>query len=424
VTRNGGARAARAPRPSHVDTLIVGAGQAGLALSHHLDDAGHEHVLLERGRVGQRWYERWDSLTLLSPNWMNRLPGEPDHSDPDGFLTRAAFVAHLESYARAHAAPVVEGVGVERVERFGQGFRVLTTTGAWLARSVVLATGDAAEPHLPLEPRPREPLSLHSSHYLRPELVPDGTVLVVGAGTSGQQLALELRLAGREVVLAVGRHSRAPRRYRGRDIFEWAHLLGDFDRTIDEMPDVEAAKRVPLFPLSGANGGEDLGLDRLAALGVVVTGRLAAIDGGRAIFADDLDGNLEAADVRLRKLLRRIDAHPRAADHEPEPLPGVILPPAPRRLDLRRVGAIVWATGFQRRYPWLYVPGVLDQRGEIEQRGGTTRVPGLYTLGLAYQYRRNSHFIGGVGRDAEMIARSLAERRPRRTRAGTPAVVA
>jgi putative flavoprotein involved in K+ transport len=410
-------------RPSRIDTLIVGAGQAGLALSHHLSAAGEEHVLLERGRVGQRWHERWASLTLLSPNWMNGLPGEPEPVNRDGFLPLAAFTAHLASYARSLAAPVVEGVEVERIERSGSGFRVSTSSGAWLAGSVVLATGDAADPHLPIA-APRGPLSIHSSHYRRPELVPDGPVLVVGAGTSGQQLALELRQAGRDVVLAAGRHSRAPRRYRGRDIFEWAHLLGDFDRTVDELPDVEAAKRVPLFPLSGANGGEDIGLDRLAAAGVTITGRLTGFDGGRAVFADDLTANLAAADVRLRKLLQRIDAHQFAEGGQSEPLPDVILPSAVRTLDLRRVETIVWATGFRRRYPWLRVPGVLDRRGEIVQRRGTTRVPGLYTLGLAYQYRRSSHFIGGVGRDAETVVCAIVERRAMRAQPGAPAVAA
>ena len=408
-------------RPPRIDTLIVGAGQAGLALSHHLSAVGEEHVLLERGRVGQRWHERWDSLTLLSPNWMNRLPGEPEPADRDGFLPLAVFVAHLERYARSQAAPVVEGVEVERIECSGSGFRVSTSSGAWLAGSVVLAAGDAAEPHLPLA-APPGPLSIHSSEYRRPELLPDGPVLVVGAGTSGQQLALELRQSGRDVVLAAGRHSRAPRRYRGRDIFEWAHLLGDFDRTIDEMPNVEAAKRVPLFPLSGTRGGEDLGLDRLAAAGVTVTGRLTGFDAGRAFFADDLTANVAAADTRLRKLLQRIDAHPLAEGWEPEPLPDVSLPTSPQTLDLRRVSTIVWATGFRRAYPWLGVPGVLDHRGEIVQRRGATPVSGLYTLGLAYQYRRNSHFIGGVGRDAETIARWIGERRAMHARSRTLAV--
>ncbi|HEY1366737.1 MAG TPA: NAD(P)-binding domain-containing protein, partial [Gaiellaceae bacterium] len=224
-----GARVVRAPRPApptRIDTLVVGAGQAGLALSRHLTAAGHEHVLLERGRVAQRWHERWDSLTLLSPNRMNRLPGAAAHDDPGGFVGRSELIAHLEEYARSFDAPVLEGADVTRIDRHPTGFRVSTPTGDWLARSVVLATGDAAEARVPLAAPAGVP-SLHSAHYRRPALLPNGPVLVVGGGATGQQLALELRQAGRDVVLAVGRHSRAPRRYRGRDIFEWLDLLGD-----------------------------------------------------------------------------------------------------------------------------------------------------------------------------------------------------
>jgi putative flavoprotein involved in K+ transport len=239
-------------------------------------------------------------------------------------------------------------------------------------------------------------------------------VLIVGAGATGQQLALELRQAGRDVTLAVGRHSRAPRRYRGRDIFNWLDLLGDFDRTIDELPDLEAAKRVPLFPLSGANDGEDLGLDRLHDLGVAITGRLDGFDGSRALFRDDLADNLAKADARLRKVLHRIDTHPLARGTSAAPPPAVVLPAPRRTADLRDFGAIVWATGYRREYPWLRIPGVLDERGEIVQRQGATPVPGLYVLGLAYQYRRNSHFIGGVGRDAETVARQITEDEARR----------
>jgi putative flavoprotein involved in K+ transport len=413
-----GARPVRAPRrpsPARVDTVVVGAGQAGLALSRHLAAAGHEHVLLERGRVGQRWHERWDSLTLLSPNWMNRLPGAPVHDDPDGFLSRAGFVGYLEAYASSFGAPVVEGVEVVRIERRHTGFRVETTGGGWLARTVVLATGDASEPHVPF-PAPPGIASLHSADYRRPGLLPEGPVLIVGGGASGQQVALELHRAGRHVVLSAGRHSRAPRAYRGRDIFEWLDLLGDFDRTIDELPDVDAAKRVPLFPLSGANGGEDLGLDRLAALGIALTGRLASLDGVRAAFHDDLGENVAAADARLRKLLRRIDAHPLARGAAAEAVTDAVVPAGPRTLDLRGLGAIVWATGFRRAYPWLRVHGVLDGAGEIVQRRGATRVPGLHVLGLVYQYRRSSHFIGGVGRDAETVAARILGERGRRRR--------
>jgi putative flavoprotein involved in K+ transport len=400
---------------ARVDTVVVGAGQAGLALSHHLTRLGGEHVLLERGRLGQRWRERWDSLTLLSPNWMNRLPGGAAHRDAHGFLDRGGFVSYLEEYARSFRAPVLEGVEVRSVTRVRGRFRVETSDGTWLARNVVVATGDADRPRVPLL-APCAITSLHSSEYLRPELVPEGPVLVVGAGTSGQQVALELRDAGRDVVLSAGRHSRAPRAYRGRDVFEWLDVLGDFDRTIDELPNLEAAKNVPLFPVSGANGGEDLGLDRLAALGVVVAGRLVGFDGTRALFADDLELNLAKADERLRKLLARIDAHPLARATDAEELRPVVLPPAPRTLDLSRFGAVVWATGYRRAYPWLHVPGALDRAGELSQRRGRTRVPGLYVLGLMFLYRRSSHFIGGVGRDAETIACSILGRTDQRTR--------
>jgi|tagenome__1003787_1003787.scaffolds.fasta_scaffold20982024_3 putative flavoprotein involved in K+ transport len=396
-----GARFNRAPR---VETLIVGAGQAGLALSYHLSGAGHDHVLLERGGVGQRWQERWDSLTLLSPNWMNRLPGAPAHAHEHGFLTRTDYIDYLEAYARSFAAPLDEGVEVELVERSDGGFRVHTSSGIRWARNVVLATGDATLPHVPFTAPPGV-VSLHSSEYRRPTDVPDGRVLVVGAGASGQQIALELAGAGRDVMIAAGRHSRAPRRFRGRDIFAWLDLLGDFDRTIDELPDLAAAKRVPLFPLSGANGGQDLGLDSLVRNGATVTGRLNGFDGTRAVFADDLTGNLAAADARLRKLLRRIDRH--AFAHESEPVVNLRLPRERRTLDLRTVAAVVWATGYRRAYPWLAVPGVIDDDGEVRQRRGVTRVPGVFVLGLAYQYRRSSHFIGGVGRDAELLARQL-----------------
>jgi putative flavoprotein involved in K+ transport len=391
---------------TRIDTVIIGAGQSGLAVSRFLTEAGHEHVLLERGSVGQRWHDRWDSLTLLSPNWMNELPGGAPHADDGGFLDRAGFLRYLDKYAAAFAMPVLEGVAVRSVTRRGAGFLVETNRGMWLARNVVVATGHCDVAHVPFAAPPGVP-SLHGAEYRRPGLVSEGPVLVVGGGATGQQLALELRNAGREVILAVGRHSRAPRTYRGRDIMEWLHLLGDLDRTIDEMPDVEAALRVPMFPLSGANGGEDLGLELLASLGVTITGRLVGFEGSRALFADDLEENLAKADRRLGKLLRRIDECPLAHGTTPEALEPLGLPPAPTWLDTQALGAIVWATGYRRSYAWLRIPSVLDDAGELIQRRGATPVRGLYVVGLSFQYRRNSHFIGGVGRDAEGIARHI-----------------
>lgn len=260
-------------------TLVIGAGQAGLALSRHLTAAGHPHVVLDRGRIGERWRsERWESLALLTPNWLNRLPGSPPHADAHGFLTREELVGYLDAYARSFAAPVREHVTVRSVERAGRRFRVQTDRRNWLAENVVIATGDADLPHLPpvAAAVPAGIERLHSSAYRSPERLPPGGVLVVGAGPSGQQLALELRRSGRHVVLAAGRHARLPRTYRGRDIFEWLEALGELDRTVDELPDPAAARRGQSVPLSGRGGGEPLDLAVLQAAGVTLAGRLRA----------------------------------------------------------------------------------------------------------------------------------------------------
>ncbi len=405
-------------------TAIVGAGQAGLALSRHLTDAGHDHVLLERGRIGERWHsQRWDSLVLLTPNWLNVLPGSPGHADPDGFLAREELAAYLDRYAESFDAPVEEGVTVEAVEQIGSGFRIDTDRGTWLAANVVVATGDAADPRLPAvaATAPAGLVQLHSSGYRSPEGLPGGGVLVVGAGPSGQQIALELARAGRRVVLAVGRHARMSRRYRDRDIWSWLDTVGNLDDKIDELPAPEASRRSPSLSLTGANGGEELDLGRLSDLGVVVAGRLHAFDGHRALFADDLDAQVADSDRRLRRVLARVERHvadvrgPRAA-REAAPVPELTLPVALGSVDLRaeRIETIVWATGYRRSYPWLRVP-VLDEAGEIVHRRGVTRIRGVFALGLRFQYRRKSHFIGGVGDDAaflaELLSRDLAASR-------------
>jgi putative flavoprotein involved in K+ transport len=263
---------------------------------------------------------------------------------------------------------------------------------------------------------------LHSARYRRPGELPDGWVLVVGAGPSGQQIAAELRRAGREVVLAVGRHARMPRRYRGRDIFDWLAESGQLDVGASEVPDLAAARRAASFPVSGAGGGESLGLDRLAGLGVAITGRLLGFAGRHALFAaDNLDREVAEADRRMRRVLARIDAHiesregrlaapgpslPLPAEHPP----AFELPPGPSRLDLGAgVRTILWATGYGRSYPWLEVP-VLDDAGELVHCEGVTAAPGLFALGLRFQRTRRSHFLGGVGADAAFIAAEIARR--------------
>jgi putative flavoprotein involved in K+ transport len=392
------------------DTVIVGAGQAGLALSQYLSRARHEHVVLDRGRIGERWRsERWDSLSLLTPNWLNRLPGSAPHADRDGFLSGSAFVTYLEEYARSFSAPVREDVSVLEVAEGRDGLVVDTDSGTWRARNVVLATGWADEPRVPAvaAAAPTWIVQLHSSRYRSAGRLPPGGVLIVGAGPSGQQLAAELRRAGREVTLAAGRHARMPRRYRGRDIYAWFAETGSLDRTLAEAPHEWDASLSPSLVLTGANGGDHLDLATLDALGVVVTGRLRGFSGRHTLFADDLRPTLREADERMSRVLARLDLRIGAA-RRAEPIPPQALPPGPRALDLSTVSTVIWATGYRRSYPWLNVDGVLDDEGSIRHRRGVTAVPGLYALGLRFQHRRKSHFIGGVGEDASYLAARIA----------------
>lgn len=391
-------------------TVIIGAGQAALSLSFYLTQVRHDHVLLERGRVGEAWLNRWDSLSLLTPNWLNRLHGAAAHADADGFLPGSEFAAYLRRHARAFGAPVYERTAVERVAPKGRGFTVETTGGTWLADSVVIATGHAADPRVPAASTsaPRALVQLHSSSYRNPRSIPSGGVLVVGAGPSGQQIAAELRRAGRSVVIAVGGHARSMRRYRGRDIWRWLHELGDLGRTIDEIAP-RRPKRGPSLTLSGARGGEQLDLAVLDALGVTVAGRLAGFDGSSASFADDLEAATTDADFGMRGVLDRIDEHIAATKpdwpHGPDRVPDVRLGPGPSTVDLSsgNFSTVIWATGYRRDYPWLDVPALGDD-GEVVQRNGITCVPGLYTLGLNFQRYRSSHTIGGVGADAALLA--------------------
>jgi len=400
-----------------VETVIIGAGQAGLATSRSLLAAGRPHVVLERGLVAERWRsQRWDSLRLLTPNWLNGLPGAPALPEPDGFLDRRGVVEHLEAYAAA--APVHERTTVLGVGRTRRCHHVLTDAGEWHARNVVVATGDCDVPRIPAvaAAAPSYLHQLHAAAYRSPAQLPEGGVLVVGAGPSGQQIAAELAQAGRDVVLAAGRHARMPRTYRGRDVFAWLHATGQLDDHVDHVPDLAAARRAPSLPVSGAGGGESLGLDRLTALGATVTGRLEAFAGDHALFADGLGGDIADAERRLQRSLALFDAYialARVDAPAPDAPPPVAIGAPPRRLELRqRVSTVLWATGYARAYPWLE-DAALDARGELVHRQGVTAVPGLFAVGLRFQRTRRSHFLGGVGSDAALIARSIAARAPR-----------
>jgi len=404
-------------RTRKTNTLVIGAGQAGLTLSRELNRRGVAHVVLERGRIGERWIsERWESLCLLTPNWLNRLPGGEAHVDAEGFLHSRDLVDYLRAYALSIGTSVHESVDVLAVERSRGGFHVQTDSGDWHARNVVVATGDSDivnRPSLAMA-APGWLVQVDANRYRSPDRIPAGGVLVVGAGASGQQIAGELRRAGRRVVIATGTHARMVRRYRGKDIWHWLDRLGELERTIDDVPDAEGARRAISFALSGRNGGEELDLGRLDALGVTVSGRLEGWDGATARFSDNVEIDVADSDLRLHRTLDQIDeyvaAHPEEDSAGPggEAVPPVALPAAPNSLDLasERFSTVIWATGYRRAYPWLHAP-VLSSAGEIEHRYGVTAVRGLYVLGLRFQRRRTSHFIGGVGADAAFLADHL-----------------
>ncbi|WP_068111115.1 flavin-containing monooxygenase [Tropicimonas marinistellae] len=400
------------------DVLIIGAGQAGLAMSHSLSVRGIDHVILDRGAVGQRWRaERWASLHLLTPNWMTRLPGwHYRGNDPGGFMHKDEVVGMLNRYARSFSAPVEEFSGVESVCRTPEGFNVRTKSGDWTARSVVIATGACDRPAVPGFARDvaSDIAQVTTATYVHPGQLDPGGVLVVGASATGVQLADEIHQSGRPVTLAAGAHVRLPRRYRGRDILEWLDRCGVLSEARDPSVPSDRALTQPSLQLVGSSPPRDIDLMTLAKLGVTVTGRLRGIDGANARFDDNLQTDVLAAETRRERTLARIDNFIRTTGAAALPAERAALLSLPnsadtRGLDLRASGirTIVWATGFRRTYPWLQVP-VLDASGEITQSGGITECPGLYTLGLPFMRRRNSTFIDGVGQDAIEISAEIA----------------
>ena len=411
-------------------TVVIGAGQAGLAMSHCLSRVGIDHVVLERGSVAQRWRSQsWDSLRLLTPNWMTRLPGlQYDGCDPDDFMSVPDLVALLERYAVSSSAPVLTDTEVQRVARSGDVFRVDTDRGSWSAGSVVMATGYCDLPTVPAASRGLAPsvLQMVPAAYRRPDQLPAGGVLVVGASSTGVQLADEIQRSGRQVTLAVGRHTRLPRRYRGRDILWWFDRLGILSQRADAVQDIERSRRQPSLQLVGRTDHSSLDLTVLNERGVRLVGRIRDIRGHHVQLADDLVGTTAAADIKMAEMLMRIDrfiADAGVAADAPEAFAPTwpLAAAAADALDLKdeRINTVIWATGYRRAYPWLHVP-VLNADGEITHTGGTTPVDGLYVLGLNFQRRRNSSFIDGVGDDAwaiaQQIAQSVARVRVRRSR--------
>ena len=403
---------------SAVDTVVVGAGQSGLAVSRLLVAARREHVVLERADVGQRWTsQRWDSLRLLTPNWLTRLPGWIHRgSDPDGFMSARELQGQLSAYAAGFGAPVVTGVDVRSLARAGAGYAVRTSHGDWIARHVVLASGSHARAYVPPGLARADVEIMPTTAYRNPGQLPAGGVLVVGASASGVQIAYELASAGRSVVLAVGRHTRMPRSYRGMDVFWWLARTGRLARTIDEVREPGVARREPSLQLVGHSGkgaGLDLDLAALLAAGVRLTGRLVEVTGHVARFADDLVPTAMQGDVVMHRFLDAVDVHVErtglSREVPPPRRPAPFTPPdGPPRLDLSAEGIsiVVVAAGMRPDYTWLGVPVVGDD-GYVVQRRGVTPAPGLYVVGQPFQHRRDSTFIAGAGHNAHDVVTHL-----------------
>jgi putative flavoprotein involved in K+ transport len=398
--------------------VIVGAGQAGLAMSRELARRDLEHVVLERGRVGETWRGRWESFCLVTPNWSMQLPDRPyDGEDPDGFDQRDEIVAFLERYAAEFDVPVQEGVAVRSLRAQGTGGFVLETSdGPLEARTVVLATGAYQRP---LRPRgsselPTDLLQLDVVGYRSPRVLPAGPVLVVGSGQSGCQIAEELVEAGREVHLSCGRAPWLPRRIGDHDFVWWLKESGFLDATVESLPEPRARLWANIVA-SGRHGGHDLHLRTLHAMGVVLLGHFAGVEGSRARFAPDLAESTAWGDQRYSQLMERFDTFaaksgiPGPEARTPAPLECA----ARESLDVKGFGAVIFAGGFRPDYEsWVQVPNAFDELGfPIHEDGASLAAEDLYFVGVHFLRKRKSSLFLGVGEDAAAVADAIAQRR-------------
>jgi putative flavoprotein involved in K+ transport len=401
-----------------VTTVVVGAGQCGLAMSRELSRRSVDHVVLERGRVGNSWHvERWDSLRLLTPNWMSGPAGHPYRGpDPDGFMSGIEFADRLNRAATLDGAPVMTETRVLSLDQLGGGYRVQTDQGVIVCESVVIATGECAIPKVPgiAADLPGDVMQVTPQTYKRPSDVPEGGVLVVGASASGLQIARELNAYGRQVTLAVGNHLRLPRHYRGIDILCWMHRIGVLDVPYGKVLELDRLRRAPSLPLSGDTSMADIDLNSLQDLGIEIVGRLASVNDGTAWFSGSLANACASADLKLGRLLDRIDALAETRHLVADPacrLPATRVPDTPRlslRLGGSGIRSVIWATGYEPDHSWVKLP-VFDAKGRIRHAGGVVG-HGLYVMGLRYLRTARSTHIAGAPRDARALARHLTSR--------------
>ena len=401
-----------------VDTIVIGAGHTGLAISHGLSERSIEHVVLERGEVANSWrHERWDSLTLLTPNWQSRLPGYAySGDDPDGFMAMPDVIGFIDAYAALCEAPVDAQTTVTSLRYLSGAYTVATDKGDWHSRSVVVASGACNLPSVPKvrDSVPDEFDTVTPHDYRNPGQLRDGKVLVVGASATGLQLADEIHRSGRSVTIAVGEHVRMPRTYRGRDIQWWMHAAGVLDEGLDDVDDINRARNLPSPQLVGSHDKQILDLNAMTGAGMKLVGRLMGIQDGIAQFSGSLKNVCALADLKMRRLLDTIDewaaASPDAATFEPpERFERTRVDAAPcLTLGLREEGfeTVLFATGYRPDYSWLDIP-VLDRKGMIRHDEGVVTVPGLYVIGLPFLRRRKSSFIHGTEDDARYITGHL-----------------
>jgi putative flavoprotein involved in K+ transport len=402
-----------------VDVVVIGAGHSGLAMSRRLTELSIDHVVLERGEVANSWRtERWDSLHLLTPNWMSRLPGMTyDGNDPDGYMSMKEVVDFVSAYAEKTSAPVQTNTTVIRVEPCRDGYSVLTNQGEWWCRAVVIASGACNKASVPAitDAVPGHIHQITSKDYRNPEQLAEGGVLVVGASATGLQLSDEIHKSGRPTTLAVGEHVRMPRLYRGRDIQWWMLASGILDQCIDDVDDAVRVRRLPSPQLVGTPDHSTLDLNALTTHGVRLVGRLAGIRDGKAQFSGSLRNVCSLADLKMRRLLRTFDdwAAANGVTDSVEPAesfePTQVEPSLPLGLDFKNgeIRTIIWATGYRPDYSWLSVP-VVDHKGQLKHDGGVVSAPGIFALGLPFLRRRKSSFIHGAEDDVRDLSQNLS----------------